>query len=71
MTSQVLPFHLVGGLGDEEALGVGGDLGSPWVDRDLAVLAVLALDLYGEQQQLQLGEAQPAGHASSLQLHIV
>merc|ERR1711884_168738 len=46
--------------GDEEADGVGGDLGHVRVDADLGLPALLALNLDSQQQQLQLDETQPA-----------
>ena len=36
-----LPLDLLCRLGDEEAHGVGGDLGAPGVDRDLGVSSVI------------------------------
>ena len=53
------PFNLVGRLGDEEALRVGLQLDVSRVDGDLAVGAVIAARLDRQQQQLQLGEAEP------------
>jgi len=54
------PLDLVGRLGDEKTLGARLDFHPARVDRDFAVDAVLALDLDRQQQQLQLGETQPA-----------
>lgn len=45
-------FHLVCALRDEEALRVGVYLSTTWIDGDLAVRALLALDLDRQQQQL-------------------
>lgn len=53
------PFNLVRRLRDEETLGVGHDLGPPRVDGDLGVGAFRALDLDGQEEEFELGEAQP------------
>jgi len=59
LLGDLLPLHLVGTLCYEETLGVGLDFGTPWVYGNLAVRPLLgALDLDGQQQELQLGEAQ-------------
>ena len=52
------PLDLLGRLRDEEADGAGGQLGAPRVDGDLVVVAVVRLDLDGEQEQLELDEAE-------------
>lgn len=54
-----LPFHFVRTLGDEEPLRVGVYLSTTWIDGNFAVSTFLALDLDRQQQQFQLGEAQP------------
>lgn len=55
----LLPLHLVGTLCYEETLGVGLDFCPPRVDGNLAVRPLFgALDLDGQQQELQLGETQ-------------
>lgn len=58
--SNHLPLHFVSTLGDEESLSVRQDLHTARVDRDFAVVAlVAALYLDREKQQLELGEAKP------------
>ena len=56
-----LPFDLLRGLGDEEADGVGGNLGAARVDGDLGVAAIVGPHLQREQQQLELDEAELRG----------
>ena len=47
-----IPLDFLGRLRDEEADRAGGELRPPRVDGDLAVAAVVGLDLDGEQQEL-------------------
>lgn len=54
------PFYFVSRLSDEEPLGTRLYLGTPWVYRYFAVPPVFTFYLNGQQQQFQLGEAQPA-----------
>ena len=55
------PFDFLRRLRDEEADGAGGELGAPRVDGDLAVVVAVGLDLDGEEEQLQLDEAELRG----------
>ena len=58
---ELSPFNVVSGLGKEEALSVGlDDERWTWVDGQSAFGAVITSAFYGDQQQLQLREAQPA-----------
>ena len=54
------PLSFLRRLGDEEAHGVCRYLGHVGIDADLLVSArLLGLDLYGEEEELELDETQP------------
>ena len=58
MLSEYIPLDFLRRLRNEEPHRAGGQFRPSRVDGDLAVAAVVGLDLDGEQEQLQLHEAQ-------------
>lgn len=59
-----LPLDLLCRLSDKEAHSVGGNLAAPGVDGDLGVATLVGLHLDGQQEELQLYEAEPKGSSS-------